>query len=82
MLPESLDDYVSDTNPVCVVDVFVDELRRNELERARLQHEARYENPWHHQLDEGVVGLKGLASLPTWLARSHTEASTPPRDAP
>ena len=26
MLPESLDDYVSDTNPVRVVDVFVDEL--------------------------------------------------------
>lgn len=26
LLPESLDDYVSDTNPVCVVDVFVDEL--------------------------------------------------------
>lgn len=26
MLPESLDDYVSDTNPVRVIDVFVDEL--------------------------------------------------------
>ncbi len=26
LLPESLDDYVSDTNPVRVVDVFVDEL--------------------------------------------------------
>lgn len=26
MLPESLDDYVSDTNPVRIVDVFVDEL--------------------------------------------------------
>ncbi len=26
MLPENLDDYVSDTNPVRVVDVFVDEL--------------------------------------------------------
>ncbi len=26
MLPESLDDYVTDTNPVRVVDVFVDEL--------------------------------------------------------
>lgn len=26
MLPESLNDYVSDTNPVRVVDVFVDEL--------------------------------------------------------
>lgn len=25
MLPESLDDYFSDTNPVRVVDVFVDE---------------------------------------------------------
>ena len=25
LLPESLDDYVSDTNPVPVVDVFVDE---------------------------------------------------------
>ena len=25
-LPESLDDYVTDTNPVRVVDVFVDEL--------------------------------------------------------
>ena len=25
-LPESFDDYVSDTNPVRVVDVFVDEL--------------------------------------------------------
>ncbi|WP_428834852.1 hypothetical protein, partial [Pseudomonas aeruginosa] len=25
-LPESLDDYVADTNPVRVVDVFVDEL--------------------------------------------------------
>jgi transposase len=26
LLPESLDDYISDTNPVRVVDVFVDEL--------------------------------------------------------
>ncbi|OPK09293.1 hypothetical protein BZ163_16475 [Pseudomonas sp. VI4.1] len=26
MVPESLDDYVSDTNPVRVVDVFADEL--------------------------------------------------------
>ena len=26
LLPESLDDHVSDTNPVRVVDVFVDEL--------------------------------------------------------
>ena len=26
LLPESLDDYVADTNPVRVVDVFVDEL--------------------------------------------------------
>jgi len=26
LLPESLDDYVRDTNPVRVVDVFVDEL--------------------------------------------------------
>ncbi|WP_162234995.1 transposase, partial [Pseudomonas cannabina] len=26
LLPESLDDYVSDTNPVRIVDVFVDEL--------------------------------------------------------
>lgn len=26
LFPESLDDYVSDINPVCVVDVFVDEL--------------------------------------------------------
>jgi len=26
LLPKSLDDYVSDTNPVRVVDVFVDEL--------------------------------------------------------
>jgi hypothetical protein len=26
LLPESLDNYVSDTNPVRVVDVFVDEL--------------------------------------------------------
>jgi transposase len=26
LLPESLDDYVSDTNPVSVVDAFVDEL--------------------------------------------------------
>jgi hypothetical protein len=51
---------------------------RNELERTRLQHEAGYENPRHHQLNEGVVGLKGLASLPTWFARSLAEASTPP----
>ncbi len=26
LMPESLDDYVSETNPVRVVDVFVDEL--------------------------------------------------------
>lgn len=26
LLPEALDDYVTDTNPVRVVDVFVDEL--------------------------------------------------------
>lgn len=26
LLPESLDDYVSDTNPVSAVDVFVDEV--------------------------------------------------------
>ena len=26
LLPESIDDYISDTNPVRIVDVFVDEL--------------------------------------------------------
>jgi transposase len=31
LLPESLDDYVSDTNPVRVVDVFVDELNLGKL---------------------------------------------------
>jgi len=31
LLPESLDDYVADTNPVRVVDVFVDELDLNSL---------------------------------------------------
>ncbi len=31
LLPESLDDYVSDTNPVRVVDVFVDELDLSSL---------------------------------------------------
>ncbi len=31
LLPESLDDYVSDTNPVRVVDVFVDELNLAKL---------------------------------------------------
>ncbi|EJM11726.1 transposase [Pseudomonas sp. GM21] len=31
LLPESLDDYVSDTNPVRVVDVFVDELDMGKL---------------------------------------------------
>ena len=31
LLPESLDDYVSDTNPARVVDVFVDELNLAKL---------------------------------------------------
>ena len=31
LLPESLDDYVSDTNPVRMVDVFVDELNLAKL---------------------------------------------------
>jgi transposase len=31
LLPESLDDYVADTNPVRVVDVFVDELELGRL---------------------------------------------------
>ncbi|EMS8387370.1 hypothetical protein AAHG54_006648 [Pseudomonas aeruginosa] len=31
LLPESLDDYVADTNPVRVVDVFVDELNLGQL---------------------------------------------------
>lgn len=31
LLPESLDDYVSDTNPVRVVDVFIDELHLDSL---------------------------------------------------
>ena len=31
LLPESLDDYVADTNPVRVVDVFVDELDLRQL---------------------------------------------------
>ena len=35
MLPESLDDYVSDINPVRVVDVFVDELDLVELSLPR-----------------------------------------------
>lgn len=48
---------------------------RDELERARLQHEARYENPWHQQLNEGVVSLKWLALLPTWHRRGFIEAS-------
>ena len=31
LLPEALDDYVTDTNPVRVVDVFVDELDLHQL---------------------------------------------------
>lgn len=31
LLPESLDDYVADTNPVRVVDVFIDELELGQL---------------------------------------------------
>jgi transposase len=31
LLPEALDDYVADTNPVRVVDVFVDELDLQKL---------------------------------------------------
>jgi hypothetical protein len=31
LLPEALDDYVTDTNPVRVVDVFVDELDLRKL---------------------------------------------------
>lgn len=31
LLPEALDDYVTDTNPVRVVDVFVDELDLQKL---------------------------------------------------
>ena len=31
LLPELLDDYVTDTNPVRVVDVFVDELDLSQL---------------------------------------------------
>ncbi|EUC14835.1 ISPsy6 transposase [Burkholderia sp. BT03] len=31
LLPEALDDYVTDTNPACVVDVFVDELDLHKL---------------------------------------------------
>ena len=31
LLPESLDDYVTDTNPVRVIDVFVDELDLDQL---------------------------------------------------
>ncbi len=31
LLPEALDDYVTDTNPVRVVDVFVDELDLHKL---------------------------------------------------
>jgi len=48
---------------------------RNELECTRLQHEAGYENPQHQQLNEGVVGLKGLALLPTWHHSGFIEAS-------
>lgn len=32
-------------------------------------------NPRHQQLDEGIVGLKGLALLPTWHHRGFIEAS-------
>ncbi len=31
LLPEALDDYVTDTNPVRVVDIFVDELDLQKL---------------------------------------------------
>ena len=31
LLPESLDDFVSETNPVRVIDVFVDELKLRKL---------------------------------------------------
>ena len=31
LLPEALDDYVTDTNPVRVIDVFVEELDLNDL---------------------------------------------------
>ena len=49
--------------------------RGDESECTRLQHEAGYENPQHQQLNEGVVGLKGLALLPTWHHSGFIEAS-------
>ena len=41
LLPESLDDYVADTNPVRVVDVFVDELDLGQLPHHAVRPHAR-----------------------------------------
>jgi transposase len=46
-MPESLDDYVSETNPVRVVDVFVDELDLFKLGFSRVEPAVTGRPPYH-----------------------------------
>jgi transposase len=47
LMPESLDDYVSETNPVRVVDVFVDELDLFKLGFSRIEPAVTGRPPYH-----------------------------------
>ena len=47
LMPESLDDYVSETNPVWVVDVFVDELDLYKLGFSRVEPAVTGRPPYH-----------------------------------
>ncbi len=47
LMPESLDDYVSETNPVRVVDVFVDELDLFKLGFVRVEPAVTGRLPYH-----------------------------------
>jgi transposase len=47
LMPESLDDYVSETNPVRVVDVFVDELDLYKLGFSRVEPAVTGRPPYH-----------------------------------
>ena len=48
MISESLDDYVSDTSPIRVVDVFVDELDLKAPVASGLPKKVAFQHPYNH----------------------------------
>ena len=79
LLPEALDDYVTDTNPVRVVDVFVDELDLHKLGFEGVEPSLTGRPSYHPEvmLKIYIYGYLNVSGVFSTLRKKHEERRSP-----